>query len=762
LSLYAFSLPSLNKNIKSLKQVSSKEYKALKQLCKKGGREGLISFVSEIISKYSEELSKDEIENFFSGDVDMPESLSNFLLEGFGNEFVRPYSTFLGTDVLDQNIISIIKDLEGEESDFYKYLSEQIKEIFSDRYSLAKKLFIALLGWNLDEGIYFDVEKSLIHVSKENSRLAFNDIKNKIGFASAKAGQEVLKGSVSLDQYDEELEQDIADYIKYYNDYYNGEYSKEFLNKIKLKSDIPSIDDTTVIKAIDNLAKQNKPEEEIAIDISNFCKTIESINTAREGSGLKAYKDKDLFGTQKYKKFLTNAKANISNAIKSICDSDDRTLASIAAILFNPKEVNFNAFLEKSFIAGLTEKQFTSSLKKLFKAFDIEKENFEYLSKNNTDLKTDQYYKALAQKILGKMDPRVILGTIVQSAFYDKDIIDKDNDEEYEIVFSDDVIPVSRENFTQQLNMLADFANESINELMGGETIETTELKPDSEEAAAEEVSLAKKIENEIKIQTTDDGLETIFADINLYKDQDKITSGEFTNLKQMIENKGFEIARKRVSKKQNKKKKLKPSAIKKKKSDFYLKIISYANVFDEDADDFSKNGKVFSFAIAIDSLDDLLSYLEEREFKDIAEEVGFDFIDEDELSLSDSELEELNSEIKNIRKKVQEEEDKYILQKESVELNEIKDVDDVELLSKKILRGQFKDIYLFENADKESLRREGKPMVPDKKFKNGSAYIYPLTSGGEVLLGIYTDERKFVKELRDSKYIDILDIIEN
>jgi hypothetical protein len=310
--------------------------------------------------------------------------------------------------------------------------------------------------------------------------------------------------------------------------------------------------------------------------------------------------------------------------------------------------------------------------------------------------------------------------------------------------------------------MLAEFANESINELMGGETIETTELKPDSEEAAAEEVSLAKKIENDIKSQTTDEGLETIFEDINLYKDQDKITSGEFVNLKQMIENKGFEIARKRVSKKENKKKKLKPSAIKKKKSDFFVKIMSYISVFDEDADDFSKNGKVFSFAIAIDSLDDLLSYLKDRAFKDIADEVGFDFTDENELSLSNSEFEELNSEIKKVKDKVQKEEDKYYQQKEYVELYEISDVNDVELLSKKILRGEFKDIYLFENADKEGLRREGEPMIADKKFKNGSVYIYPLASRGEVLLGIYTDERKFVKELRDSEFIHILDIIEN
>jgi hypothetical protein len=350
----------------------------------------------------------------------------------------------------------------------------------------------------------------------------------------------------------------------------------------------------------------------------------------------------------------------------------------------------------------------------------------------------------------------------VQSAFYDKSILDKHNNEEYEIVFSDDVVPVSRENFTKQLNMLAEFANESINELMDGETIEATELKPDSEEATAEEVSLAKKIENEIKSQTTDEGLETIFADINLYKEKGKITSGEFVNLKQMIENKGYEIARKRVSKKENKKMRLRPGAIKKKESDFFFKIMSYISVFDEDADDFSKNGKVFSFTIAIDSLDDLLSYLRERAFEDIADEVGFGFIDEYELSLSNSEFDELNSEIKKVKYKVQLAEDKYYLDKDFAELNEISDVNDVELLSKKILRGQFKDIYLFENADKEGLRREGKPMIADEKFKNGSVYIYPLASGGEVLLGIYTDERKFVKELRDSEFIHILDIIEN
>jgi hypothetical protein len=765
MSLYSFApARKVDKNFtRSSKSISSKEFKSLKYLCKTKDPAHMYSFVSSVISKYSDKdqngrISEEDLKNYFASSGSMPISLSNFIVKYFGNEFYRPLSMISQEN--SPMALNVASDdiLDSDEEEVKMFLRQQLSEQFPNPDRLARNLMTIFLGWNIEEGIFFDVSESLVHVSKENSRTSFENIKTKVGFVCTFVIKKI---------YDQELDYDIdqeeiAEFLKYYVDYYKGNYSKDFLDKLKVMKSKVSVDDITMIKTIDNLAKQDKSEQEIAIDISDFCKTIESINKARKNEGLKAYKDKDLFGTQKYKKFLVNTKANISKAIKSICDSNDRTLASVAGILFKPKEVNFNAFLQKSFIAGFTEKQFTGSLKKLFEEFDIEKESLQYLSKNNTDLKTDQYYKALAQKILEKMDPRLILGTIVQSAFYDKDILDKDNDEEYEIVFSDDVIPVSRENFTEQLNMLAEFANESINELMGGETIETTELKPDSEEAAVEEVSLAKKIENEIKSQTTDEGLETIFADINLYKDQDKITSGEFVNLKQMIENKGFEIARKQVSKKQNKKMKLKPSAIKKKKSDFYLKIISYANVFDEDADDFSKNGKVFSFAIAIDSLNDLLIYLKGRDFEDVAEEVGFDFVDEDELLLSDSEFEELNSEIKNIIKKVQEEEDKYYLQKESVELNEISDVDDVELLSKKILRGQFKDIYLFENADKEGLRREGEPMIADKKFENGSAYIYPLTGGGEVLLGIYTDERKFVKELRDSKYIRILDIIEN
>ncbi|MDB2481651.1 hypothetical protein N9W84_00625 [bacterium] len=746
LSLYAFSLPSLKSKVRQLKLVSSNEYKDLKELCKKGNKDKLYSFVSNVMSKYSDDLSKEDLNNFFVGNKEMPKAFSSFLLESFGNEFVRPSSVLLGGSVDDQNIAVIVEDVEGADSDFSNHIYSQIKEIFSDRYSLAKNLFVALLGWNLEEGIYFDVDNVLIHVSRSNSRLAFDDIKNKIGFVTAKASQDVLNDELKVEFLDDELEEDFKRHIKYYDDYAKGEYSKEFLDMVKNRVQTPAIQEATTVKVVDKLTEQKKSEAEIVKDIADFCEAISLLNKSKTDQGLSPYKRKDLFGSQKYKKLLTNSKVSISKIIEKICEEEERSLSSIAALLFKPNEASFDSFLGGNFTEGLSAKQFSSSLGKLLNDLGKEEETLDYSKKLPPEAKksfsTDQYYNGLSEKILEKMDPRIILGIIVQSAFFDKEIL-PDSEQPIEIIFSDDVIPVSREDFESQLNMLNNFVIASIKEMIS-EAIDISEkskeegaiAKPEKEEKSKastseddKELSLFEKIKSQLSEDDLDRAkLYDISIDIASYKSDEMLSEKETEDLLAIWEEKAQEAP---ISPAPSKKKyKLKTDMAKKTESskenrvtnevsDFYKAINGYIVDQEEKIDNFNVNGKVFSFDLAEESLDDLAIALKGGDARIIAEEIP-DYPEDVELILTPDNIEKLSNETERVSDKLIDARVSFDYLRSVPGTKNIGNLKELESKAREIFRSESgKDKYVFFQEDldglKESLLKDSSKVLGER-----------------------------------------------
>lgn len=731
LSLYSFSLPNLKGRSNQLKAVSSNEYKELKKLCKSGNKANLYSFVSSVMSNYSDELSKEDLESFFSGAKEMPKSLSDFLLEGFGNEFVRPSSILLGGEVSDQNIVFIMEDLEGDDSGFSKSIYSKIKEMFSDRYSFAKNLFVSLLGWNLDQGIYFDVDESLVHVSKNNSRLAFDDIKNKIGFVSANVSKEVLNGDLNLEGMDEELEDDFKRNIKYYDDYSKGEYSKEFLNMVKNNVQTPAIQEATAVKVVDKLTEQKKSEVEIAKDIYDFCEAISLLNKSKTDQGFAPYKQKDLFASQKYKKLLTNNKVNIAGIIEKICREEERSLSSIAALLFKPSESSFDSFLGGNFTKDLTEKQFTSSIGKLLNEFDKKEDILDYSKKLPPEAKksfsNDQYYKGLSEKILEKIDPRIILGIIVQSAFFDKQIL-PDSEKPIEIIFSDDVIPVSREDFESQINILNGFVIASINEMISEandiskkskeeDTIAKSEADKSPKSSTSEddkELSLFEKIKSKLSEDNLDrEALYDISVDIASYNSEAMLSEKETDDLLAIWEDKSRKAPMGSGSSK--KKYKLKTNMVKKTKSpkedsainevsDFYKTINGYIVDQEESIDNFSLNGKVFSFDLAEESLDDLSIALKGGDLNIIAEEIP-DYSEDVELILTPDNIEKLSKETKRVLDKLVDARVSFDYLRSVPGTKNIGSLKELESKAREIFRSESgKDKYVFFKEDFDGL----------------------------------------------------------
>jgi len=731
LSLYSFYLSNLKNNSKRLKAVSANEYKELKSLCKNGKKANLYSFVSSVVSNYSDKLSKEELESFFSGAKEMPNSLSDFLLEGFGNEFVRPSSILLGGEVSDQNIVFMMKDLEGDGSEFSESIYSKIKEMFSDRYRFAKNLFVCLLGWNLDQGIYFDVDRSLVHVSKNNSRLAFDDIKNKIGFVSANVSKEVLNGDLKLEEMDEDLEDDFKRNIKYYDDYSKGEYSKEFLNMVKNNVQTPAIQEATTVKVVDKLADQKKSEVEIAKDISDFCQAISLLNKSKAEQGFSPYKQKDLFASQKYKKLLSNSKVNIAGIIEKICNEEERSLSSIAALLFKPSESTFDSFLSGNFTKDLTEKQFTSSIGKLLNEFGKKEDILDYSKKIPTEAKKSfsnaQYYKGLSEKILEKMDPRIILGIIVQSAFFDKQIL-PDSEKPIEIIFSDDVIPVRREDFDSQINILNGFVIASINEMISEandiskkskeeDTIAKSEADKSPKSSTSEddkEFSLFEKIKSKLSEDNLDrEELYDISVDIASYRDEEMLSEQETEELSTIWEEKAEKAPIKVPNPK--KKYKLKTNMVKKTKSpkedsainevsDFYKTINGYIVDQEESIDNFNLSGKVFSFDLAEESLDDLSIALKSGDLDNIAEEIP-DYPEDVELILTQNDIKELSKETERVSDKLIDARVSFDYLRAVPGTENIRSLKELESKAREIYRSESgKDKYVFFKEDFDGL----------------------------------------------------------